>query len=558
VGSKYDELWTELLADLRSAIAQAVGGGDPHVVTEGLCALGERATWYGKAEVRGGTVFTAPTAHLRSLANVVTAGGLCAPWPETVFVFTVNADGSYLRVTCQDLAQGRSGPSARPVTPSVSFPSATLVRPMPAETIDIGPTEACARIHALLRRLPKHQNANEVSFSNGLYFFYEKGESSLHAPDGRIVRIGNHPRAQDRLRTRLGDHLRSGPGAKNGSVFRRYLGGALLRRRDPTSACLRPGPGLGHWERQDAKACGMCADVEAEVQAYMTENLYFRCVRIDDLLERNRFEAFLIAAVAACQLCGPSRHWLGLHAYPQTVRASGLWNVQHVDGPSVTTRELDQFAELVDSSPMTPSLGELPSLDRTLLLIPCSASKAGTTDPGLRPVTVADFLGDESKRLLEEGRALSFARKDVTFEEASELRPAIAYYTGQPYATPGVRQDLVGAIRRGLHCLIVSGGYGLLRAEEPIHRYGAYLGNQTRDVWTRRVPTILHDYVRRNGIIRSIAVLSSAYASVLPERLAPEETRIVPSFDRAVDNGSPMRVVPERVGRALADVLAAL
>jgi hypothetical protein len=302
----------------------------------------------------------------------------------------------------------------------------------------------------------------------------------------------------------------------------------------------------------------MCANVEAEVQAYMTEKLCFRCVRIDDLLERNRFEASLIAAVAACQLCGPSRHWLGLHAYPHAVRASGLWNVQHVDGPSVTTRELDRFAELVDSSPTTPSLGELPSLDRKLLLIPCSAAKAGTTDPGLRPVTVADFLGDESKRLLEEGRALSFARKGVTFEKTSELRPALAYYTGQPYATPGVRQDLVGAIRRGLHCLIVSGGYGLLRAEEPIHHYGAYLGNQTRDIWTRRAPIILHDYVRRNGIMRSIAVLSSAYASVLPERLAPEETRIVPSFDRAVDKGSAMRVVPERVGRALADVLATL
>jgi hypothetical protein len=53
-------------------------------------------------------------------------------------------------------------------------------------------------------------------------------------------------------------------------------------------------------------------------------------------------------------------------------------------------------------------------------------------------------------------------------------------------------------------------------------------------------------------------VLSSAYASVLPERLVPEETRIVPSFDRAVDKRSAMRVVSERVGRALADVLAVL
>lgn len=558
MGSKYDELWTELLAELRSAMEQAAIGRHADISIDRLCALGARATWYGKAEVRGDAVFSAPMAHLRSLANVVIAEDLCAPWPDTVFVFTVNSDGSLLRVARRDAAQGRSGSAARPGPPATPLPSASLVRPRFADPTDVDPTEACAQVHALLRRLPEHRDANEFSFSNGLYFFYEKGESSLHATDGRIVRIGNHPRAQDRLRARLGDHIRSGPGAKNGSVFRRYLGGALVRRRDPTSACLRPGPGQGHWERQDANACRICEDVEAEVQTYMTENLYFRCVRIDDLLERNLFEASLIGTVAACGLCGPSQHWLGLLAYPQAVRASGLWNVQHVDGPSVTTRELDRFAELVGSSPISPSLGPLPSLDRTLLLIPCSAAKAGTADPGLRSVTVADFLGDESKCLLEEGRALSFVRKGVTFEETSEPRPAIAYYTGQPYATPGVREDLVGAIRRGLHCLIISGGYGLLRAEEPIHRYGAYLGNQTRGIWTRRVPIILHDYTRRNGIVRSIAVLSSAYASVLPERLVPEETRIVPSFDRAVDKRSAMRVVSERVGRALADVLAVL
>src|SRR5260221_331296 len=78
---------------------------------------------------------------------------------------------------------------------------------------------ACARIHAVLAALPRWTNPADVPFTNGLYFFYERGQRSVHAPDGRIVRIGNHPRAQDRLVGRLKDHFNGRVGAKNFSVF---------------------------------------------------------------------------------------------------------------------------------------------------------------------------------------------------------------------------------------------------------------------------------------------------------------------------------------------------
>ena len=558
-GSKYDQLWIGLLTELRSSVEHAAEGVDADVAVAGLRSLGERGTWYGRAEVRGCDVISAPMAHLRSLANIVTAGGVCAAWPDAIFVFTVDTHGSRLRVALRDLA-ARSGAVPSPSRGVAGTPT-PVTRPAPpvsAKPSANDPTHACPRIHAMLRRLPAFRNVSDVPFANGLYFFYENGESSSHDPDGRVVRIGNHPRTQDRLVARLGDHFRSGSGAKNGSVFRRYLGGALMRRRDPSSKCLQPGPGQGHWERQDVDACPTCAGVEGDVKAYITENLTFRCVGIDDLAERNRFEMSLLATLAACTSCLPSPQWLGLHAYPQAVRSSGLWNVQHVDGPTISLRDLDRFAELVEATATPAHAKGTGRLDRTLLVIPCSGGKDGTADPGLGRVAVADFLGDESRHLLQEGRARAFARRGVMLDETSELRPAIAYYTGQPYATPGVRAALVDAIARGLHCLIVSGGYGLLRAEEPIHRYNAYLGNQTRDVWSRRLPVILRDYVARNEITRAVVVLSSAYAAVLPDRIVPDEIRIVPTFDRAADAGSPMRVVPERVGRALARVLADL
>src|SRR5659263_695293 len=74
-----------------------------------------------------------------------------------------------------------------------------------------------------------HSDPDEVPFNNGLYFFYEEAEKSSHDNLARIVRVGNHPRSQDRLCGRLWDHYSPN---KNFSVFRRLLGGALLRREN--------------------------------------------------------------------------------------------------------------------------------------------------------------------------------------------------------------------------------------------------------------------------------------------------------------------------------------
>jgi hypothetical protein len=65
-------------------------------------------------------------------------------------------------------------------------------------------------------------------------------------------------------------------------------------------------------------------------QQLIRDAFTFRCVRIDDMDERNEFERWLIATLAACPDCGRSPRWLGNYAYPQPVRSSGLWNAQHV------------------------------------------------------------------------------------------------------------------------------------------------------------------------------------------------------------------------------------
>ena len=208
--------------------------------------------------------------------------------------------------------------------------------------------EVCAAIHDALESLPLLSSPTDVPFLDGLYFFYEDGETSRHAPSGRIVRVGNHPGSVGGLVRRLRNHY---SGRKNGSVFRRLLGGALIRRRDPDSLCLAPSPGKGHWEHQNDKACERCQPLEEEVSQLLRSSFRFRCVMVEDREERNELEAALVATLAACPVCGPSTSWLGRYAYSDKVRSSGLWNSQFVGGPTVTERQLERFRRLVQVSP---------------------------------------------------------------------------------------------------------------------------------------------------------------------------------------------------------------
>lgn len=193
-------------------------------------------------------------------------------------------------------------------------------------------------------------------------------------------------------------------------------------------------------------------------------------------------------------------------------------------------------------------------LSSTLLIVPCCSSKKGCRDPDLSIIRVADLLSADMVERLEEGRRLSLARTHVDL--GSPLRPALATYTGYPYATPGFRDLLVTHLRQGLHCLIISGGYGLLRPEEPIHTYQAHL-QRTHSVWNRRIPELLRDYVRRNGIQRTFGVFTRSYASVVPDDLTNRDWRAVQTFDPERDQGAAMRAVPQKVGTVLVELMSA-
>ena len=306
MASKYDDFWGARLDDIRATVERASHGAPSKLSVHDLAVHGERSSWYGTVTVRGQTVLGGSMAHAVALGRLVAAHGLCRPIDAT-FRFTIGTD---LVLTVELDRVDRHPPSSQGRDRRAAHTGAIVPSHAPAGLTN-KPGTACARIHQLLESLPVLDRPELVPFDNGLYFFYERGETSAHGPTGRIVRIGNHPRAADRLPDRLREHYRSTRGAKNWSVFRRYLGGALIRRSDPASPCLSLEPGRGHWERQNEETCPDCEHVEQQVTATLRDSFSLRAIRIDDMQERNNFEARLIATVAACPICVPSDSWLG-------------------------------------------------------------------------------------------------------------------------------------------------------------------------------------------------------------------------------------------------------
>ncbi len=108
------------------------------------------------------------------------------------------------------------------------------------------------------------------------------------------------------------------------------------------------------------------------------------------------------------------------------------------------------------------SIKDLESIDRqsTLIVLPCSKSKAdgGTISTG----STVSTCGPEMQR----ARARMHDKADV---DERAVMPAWLRYTGTFYKSAG--PTLTNAIKCGAHVVILSGGYGLVRADENIGTY---------------------------------------------------------------------------------------
>ena len=173
----------------------------------------------------------------------------------------------------------------------------------------------------------------------GVYFFREEGESRTDTGTGpRIVRVGTHALkagSGTTLRSRLSQHrgqLRSGGGNHRGSIFRLIVGTALI---------ARDGYHCPTWDDRKSSAPAAIRAGEQALERAVSEiigAMPFLWVGIDDepgadsargIIERNAIG--LLSNYGKEPIDPPSSRWLGHYCNRSRVRASGLWNANHVD-----------------------------------------------------------------------------------------------------------------------------------------------------------------------------------------------------------------------------------
>ena len=188
----------------------------------------------------------------------------------------------------------------------------------------------------------------------GVYFFMEPGETRSDTGRGpRIVRVGTHglkPGSQSTLWDRLAQHRDTSAGGGNhrSSIFRLVVGTALM---------ARDGLDCPSWDDRQGAAIRQARAMERSVEAVVSDvvgRMPFLWLPVDDepgpdsvrgYNERNAIA--LLSNSRAQRFDIPSVAWLGRWCNREKVRASGLWNSEHVDD-TYEPALLDAMARLVD------------------------------------------------------------------------------------------------------------------------------------------------------------------------------------------------------------------
>lgn len=194
----------------------------------------------------------------------------------------------------------------------------------------------------------------------GVYFFYEPGEERSDSGNGlRVVRVGTHA-LKDRSKTVLWNRLSqhrgqsgSRSGNHRGSIFRLIIGQSLIARHGYEF----PMWGVGSNAPKAIRVSE--TPLEREV-SQVIGSMPFLWLAIDDeagptslrgVIERNSIA--LLSNLGKQPLDDPSPSWLGHHCNRPRVRASGLWNNNHVEQAYDATF-LDVLEMLVDQARFAP------------------------------------------------------------------------------------------------------------------------------------------------------------------------------------------------------------
>ena len=225
-------------------------------------------------------------------------------------------------------------------------------------------TKTCKWLHETLERLPMISYPFEIKDlpTDGIYFFYEKGEVWGHGGrKPRIVRVGTH--RSGNFRSRICDHFipdkrkmdfsKKQPAPRDRSIFRRNIGRALLhKQKDPYlniwDMCFTPRESREKFSH--LRNVMLEKRIEEKVTKILRTRFSFRFIEVPDsnkFIGSKGIESSIIGTLAHCSHCKQSEKWLGNFSPVNKIRDSGLWLCQHLNNKSLTENEKASIEKLV-------------------------------------------------------------------------------------------------------------------------------------------------------------------------------------------------------------------
>jgi len=196
---------------------------------------------------------------------------------------------------------------------------------------------------------------------SGIYFFYEKEECWGHGGHKpRVVRIGSCKNGN--FQSRISEHYllderkmefnSNQAGPKERSIFRKNIGRALLNKHESNYLKIWE---IDFTDRDTRKRYGHLRDIsleqklERQITKIMRETFTFRFIKIENEMGGAGLESKLIGTIAHCELCKPSKKWLGQFSPKEEIRKSGLWLIQHLASKGITQEDRFKLKTIINS-----------------------------------------------------------------------------------------------------------------------------------------------------------------------------------------------------------------
>jgi len=193
--SKYDRFWQSIIDKVADLIKEAyVSSRSRKIDVSDLQMYGKRGNWYGSIIVSKNGIINGNMAHVRALGKIILKKGILNSYDEAVFRIKVTSN---LKLDVNLI--NRKGLCNRELGEIAATKDLSL---SPLKDTITSSKNVYFRIHELLEILPLRKIPIKLEElpGNGIYFFYEKGET-INKGDKiirRIVRVGTH-REQNRF-----------------------------------------------------------------------------------------------------------------------------------------------------------------------------------------------------------------------------------------------------------------------------------------------------------------------------------------------------------------------